>query len=203
MTETASPAPTPTSSEMFVVDTSYECANWRPLVNWILYIPHGIILYGLRILASVVGFIYWLVLLFTGKLNPGLYSIMTMYERYNARASAFLFGYSQDYAPFDFNGGPEDNSAYGQIGLSLPVPPETTSRVAALNFLLAIPHYIVLFFFFIGASVVAFIGWFAVLFTGAWPKGMRDFLVKVSNYYYRVWVYVIMVETNYPKFGIS
>jgi hypothetical protein len=199
MTETASTTP----SEMFVVETPYEIARWRPLVNWILYIPHGIILYGLRILAGVVGLVYWFALLFTGRLNPGLYNILTMYERYNARASAFLFGYSETYAPFDFNGGPADNDAYPQIGLSLPVPPESTSRVAALNWLLAIPHYIVLMIFFIGAAFVAFIGWFAVLFTGAWPQGMRDFLVKVANYYYRVWIYVIMVETSYPKFGIS
>ncbi len=30
-------------------------------------------------------------------------------------------------------------------------------------------------------SVEALIGWFAVLFTGAWPQGMRGFLVQVSN----------------------
>jgi len=56
--------------------------------------------------------------------------------------------------------------------------------------------------YFIGAVVVAIIGWFAVLFTGKWPQGMRGFLVRVSNYYYRVWTYVTMVENKYPKFGL-
>ena len=31
---------------------------------------------------------------------------------------------------------------------------------------------------------------------------MRDFLVRVSNYYYRVWTYVTMVENEYPPFGL-
>ena len=67
---------------------------------------------------------------------------------------------------------------------------------------LAIPHYIVLVVFGIGAFVLAIIGWFAVLFTGAWPQGMRDWLVRLTNYYYRVWSYVVMVDTTYPKFGL-
>ena len=195
------PSP-PADDAFFVVDSPYEVANWRPLVNWILVIPHMIILYGLRILASLVGFVYWLVLIFTGKLHPGMYGIMTMYERYNQRAISFLFGYTEDYAPFDFNMGGADSGAYGPIRVNLPEPPAEQSRVAALNFLLAIPHYIVLAIYAIGAAVVMLIGWFAVLFTGRWPQGMRDFLVKVTNYWLRVWLYVVMVETKYPRFGI-
>ena len=40
---------------------------------------------------------------FTGKQHPSLYGVMVMYERYNARASGFLLGYSETYAPFDFD----------------------------------------------------------------------------------------------------
>lgn len=185
-----------------VVDSPYEVANWRPLVNWVLYIPHAIILYGLQILARVVFLVYWLMLIFTGNLHPGMYGIMAMYERYNARASVFLVGFSETYAPFDFNAGPADNNAYPPVRLTLPAVPASVSRSAALNVFKAIPHYIVLMIFFIGAGVVGIIGWFAVLFTGKWPKGMRDFLVRVSNYQYRVWTYVVMVENTYPKFGL-
>ena len=59
--------------------------------------------------------------------------------------------------------------------------PESVSRSAALNVLKAIPHYIVLMVYFVGAAVVALVGWFAVRFTAAWPQGMRGFLVQVSN----------------------
>jgi hypothetical protein len=195
--------PMPTSNSPYVVvDSPYEIARWRPLVNWLLFIPHGIILQALGALSRVVFFIYWLVLLFTGNLNRGLYGVMVMYERYNARATGFLLGYSEVYAPFDFHTGSSDNDAYPPVRLNLPEPPATASRKSALNILLAIPHYIVIAVFGIGAGVVAIIAWFAVLFTGAWPQGMRDFLVRFANYYYRVWTYVAMVENDYPKFGL-
>ena len=186
-----------------VVDSPYRLARWRPLVNWVLYIPHAIILNALQILARAAFLIYWLMLIFTGKLHPGLYGAMAMYERYNARAGGFLFGFSETYPPFDFNTSTADNGAYPPVRLALPPVPESVPRSAALNVLKAIPHYIVLMIYFVGAAVVAVIGWFAVLFTGTWPRGMRDFLVRVSNYYYRVWTYVTMVDNVYPKFGAS
>ncbi len=185
-----------------VVDSPYELPRWRPLVNWVLYIPHAIILYALQILARAVFLIYWLVLIFTGKLNSGLYSMMAMYERYNARATGFLVGWSQTYAPFEFTTDPSDNNSYPAVRLNLPAVPESVSRSAALNVLKAIPHYILLMIYFIGAAVVAIISWFAVLFTGVWPQGMRAFLVRVSNYQYRIWTYVTMVDNDYPKFGL-
>jgi hypothetical protein len=185
-----------------VVDSPYQLARWRPLVNWILYIPHCLILSALQTLARVVFFVYWLMLIFTGKLHPGLYGVMAMHERYNARAGGFLFGFSERYPPFDFNTATADNGAYSPIRLALPAVPDSVPRLAALNVLKAIPHYIVLVVYFVGAAFVALIGWFAVLFTGQWPASMRGFLVRVSNYYFRVWTYVTMVDNDYPKFGL-
>ena len=189
-------------SEMLVVDSPYEVARWRPLVNWVLYIPHSIVLYPLRAVASAVWFINWVILIFTGRLNAGLYGFMAMYERYNQRAAGFLFGFSEDYAPFDFGMGPADNQAYPPVRVTLPEVPEATPRTAAFNFLLAIPHYIVIALIGIGAFFVLLAGWFAVIVTGAWPQGMRDFLVRFGNYCLRIWAYAAMVTTSYPRFGL-
>jgi hypothetical protein len=185
-----------------IVDSPYELPRWRPLVNWVLYIPHAVILYALQILARVVFLVYWLMLIFTGTLHSGLYSVMAMYERYNARAGGFLVGFSLVYPPFDFVADPSDNNAYPPIRLSLPAVPESVPRSAALNVIKAIPLYIVLMIYIIGAAFVAVAGWFAVLFTGAWPQGMRSFLIRVSNFQFRVWTYVTMVENDYPEFGL-
>ena len=186
-----------------VVDSPYEIANWRPLVHWVLAIPHLAVVNVLQAVARLLFFIYWVIFVFTGNLHRGLYDMLALHERYSARANGFLLGYSEAYPPFDFDMGPEDNGAYPPVTLSLPEPPETPPRVAALNWLLAIPHYLVLVVFGIGAALAAIIAWFAVLFTGAWPSGLRDFVVRVSNYYYRIWSYVVMVENDYPKFGPS
>jgi hypothetical protein len=188
--------------QYLVVESPYELARWRPLVNWVLYIPHGIVLYALQILSRVVFLIYWVMLIFTGKLHPGLYGVMAMYERYNARAGGFLIGYSETYPPFDFTAGAVDNDGYPPIRLTLPESPPEVRRTAAFNVILAIPLYLVAVVYSIGAAVVGIIGWFAVLFTGEWPRGMRDFLVRVSNFYYRVWTYITMVENDYPPFSL-
>jgi hypothetical protein len=185
-----------------VVESPYQVSRWRPLVNVVLYIPHAIILYALQILSRAVYLIYWVMFVFTGRLHSGLYGVMGMYERYNARAGGFLVGFSESYPPFEFGTATQDNGAYPPIRLTLPAVPESVRRSSALNVLKAIPHYVVLMVYFLGAAVVAVIGWFAVLFTGAWPKGMRDFLVRVSNYWYRVWTYVTMIENDYPKFSL-
>lgn len=185
-----------------VVDSPYELARWRPLVNWLAYIPHGIILYALQILGRLAFIVYWVMFVVTGNLHSGLYGVMAMYERYSARATGFLLGYSETYPPFDFSTDTADNGAYAPVRLSLPAVPASVPRSAALNVFKAIPHYIVLMIFFLGAAVVAVIGWFAVLFTGTWPQGMRDFLVRVNNYYLRVWTYITMVQNDYPPFGL-
>lgn len=203
MTTTTTTDPDTHDDGYFVVDSPYEIARWRPLVQWLLFIPHAVISYALRSFACAVAVIYWLVLLFTGRLDRGLYGMMVLYERYESRATGYLVGFSETFPPFDFRAGGADNEAYTPVRLNLPEPPATGSRKLAFNILLAIPHYVVLFVYAIAAVVVAVIGWFAVLFTGRWPQGMRDFLVRVSNYHYRVWLYAAMVHTEYPKFGLS
>jgi hypothetical protein len=190
------------AGEMYVVDSPYEVANWRPLVNWVLVIPHAIIVGALQYVAGVVFLVYWVALIVTGRLYPGMYGFMAMYERYSLRTSSFLLGFTETYPPFDFQMGPSDNGALPPIRVNVPATPQLTPRTAAFNVFLAIPHYVVLFVFGIGAAVIAIIGWFAVLFTGRWPQGWRDFLVRFDNYWLRIWVYVTMVDTTYPRFGL-
>ncbi|MEY4230521.1 MAG: hypothetical protein RLZZ362_1370 [Actinomycetota bacterium] len=197
------PAPVPVPQAYLVVHAPATIEQWRPLVNWALYIPHLIIINGLQVLARAVFVVYWVGFVFTGTLQPGLYGLMVMYERYNARAGGFLLGWSQAYPPFEFATDAADNTSYTDVRLNLPAQPPSVPRSAALNVLKAIPHYVVLIVFFVAAAVVALVAWFAVLFTGAWPAGMRDFLVRVANYQYRVWTYVTMVEHEYPRFGLA
>jgi len=196
------PPPTPNDRAYLVVDSPHELARWRPLVNWLLFIPHALISSALEALAGVAFLVYWLTFLFTGRQHAGLYGAMVMYERYNVRANSFLVGYSQVYPPYDFTTDTSDNDAYPPVHLSLPDVPAATPRSAALNVFKAIPHFVVLLLFFIAAAVVALVAWFAVLFTGRWPQGMRRFLVRVANYYFRVWTYVAMVDNTYPRFAL-
>lgn len=201
MSAMAAPSTSPQET-YFVLESPLEVANWRPLAHWAMYIPHGIVVYVLEIVSQVVFALYWLIVLITGKPHAGLYGFLALFERYNTRSTAFLLGFTEEYAPFDFDTGTRDNGRYPPMRLDLPEPLPEVSRVKVLNVLLAIPHYVVFFVLALGAMVAAIIGWFAVLFTGRWPEGMRSYLVRVTNYYYRIWTYVAMVENDYPRFGL-
>jgi Domain of unknown function (DUF4389) len=68
-----------------------------------------------------------------------------------------------------------------------------------VKWLLAIPHYIVLFFLYIGAIVVVIVAWFAILFTGRYPRGIFDYVEGVIRWHNRVVGYAfILVTDDYP-----
>jgi hypothetical protein len=73
-----------------------------------------------------------------------------------------------------------------------------------VKWLLAIPHYIVLFFLSIGAFVAVVIAWFAILFTGRYPRGLFDFVVGTQRWFVRVAAYAFLLTTDrYPPFRLD
>ncbi len=73
-----------------------------------------------------------------------------------------------------------------------------------VKWILAIPHYIVLFFLYIGAIFVVIAAWFAILFTGRYPRGMFDYLVGVGRWTNRVVAYAhVLVTDRYPPFRLA
>jgi hypothetical protein len=73
-----------------------------------------------------------------------------------------------------------------------------------VKWLLAIPHYIILFFLAIAAFVCVVISWFAILFTGRYPRGLFDFVVGVMRWGNRVQGYALVLITDrYPPFRLG
>jgi hypothetical protein len=73
-----------------------------------------------------------------------------------------------------------------------------------VKWFLAIPHYIILSFLWIAAVVSVVIAWFAILFTGRYPKGLFDFIVGVYRWSLRVAAYAVLLTTDrYPLFSLD
>ena len=73
-----------------------------------------------------------------------------------------------------------------------------------VKWFLAIPHYIVLFFLYLAVIVVVIAAWFAILFTGRYPRGIFNFVEGVIRWHNRVVGYAfILVTDRYPPFSLS
>jgi hypothetical protein len=73
-----------------------------------------------------------------------------------------------------------------------------------VKWLLAFPHYVVLFFLWIAALAVVIVAWFAILFTGRYPRGMFDFVEGVIRWNNRVIAYAwVLVTDRYPPFRLT
>ncbi len=73
-----------------------------------------------------------------------------------------------------------------------------------VKWLLAIPHYIVLFFLGFAAFFAVILAWFAILATGQYPRALFDFMVGVGRWWLRVVAYAFLLVTDrYPPFSLS
>ncbi|MGZ4245086.1 MAG: DUF4389 domain-containing protein [Solirubrobacteraceae bacterium] len=72
-----------------------------------------------------------------------------------------------------------------------------------VKWFLAIPHYIVLFFLTVGAVLAVIGAWFAILFTGRYPRGLFDYVEGVLAWHNRVAGYAaILITDEYPPFAL-
>ncbi|MDH5293628.1 MAG: DUF4389 domain-containing protein [Acidimicrobiia bacterium] len=73
-----------------------------------------------------------------------------------------------------------------------------------VKWLLAIPHYIVLAVLAIGAILAIIAAWFAILFTGRYPRALFDYVVGVGRWALRVQAYATLLITDrYPPFSLQ
>jgi len=117
--------------------------------------------------------------------------------RFTNRVTAYLLLLDDHYPSTD-----EEQAVH----LELPYPDarQLNRWLPLVKWLLAIPHYIVLFFIGIGAVVAVIVAWFAILFTGRYPRGLFDFVVGAMRWSNRVTGYAtVLVTDEYPPFSLQ
>ena len=118
--------------------------------------------------------------------------------RFGGRVAAYLFLLTDQYPSTV-----EEQSVHLEIDYP-DVENDLNRWMPLVKWLLAIPHYIVLFFLAIAAIFAWIIAWFAILVTGRYPRALFDFIVGVGRWGLRVDAYAFLLVTDrYPPFSLS
>lgn len=155
------------------VETPERLENWRPLVQWILAIPHLIIAGALGYVSGAISVITWFAIVFTGKLPASLANFQVFILRYSTRAQLYAGFLYSSYPPFTFD---MTSDEPGGSPVSLTVRPVLTDRnrlTVGLRFIWAIPAALYLMVIGFVGALAWFAAFFAVLFTGKWPESLR------------------------------
>jgi len=117
---------------------------------------------------------------------------------FGTRVSAYLALLRDEYPSTD-----EDQAVH--VGIPYPDATRDLNRwLPLIKWFLATPHYIVLCFLCTAACFCVIIAWFAILFTGRYPRSLFDFVVGVFRWWLRVAAYALLLTTDrYPPFSLS
>jgi hypothetical protein len=174
-------------------------ARWRPLLHWLLVIPHAFALLFVGLAAYIVVAISWFAVLFTGRYPEGMFNFVAGTFRWSNRVLAYQYWMTEDYPPFTLDDVPDYPARtrfdYPEGGIARWRP--------LVHWLLAIPHIIVIYFLFIAEWIVLLIAFFAVLFTRQWPRSMFDFTVGIVRWRTRVVGYYLWMTEEYPPFALE
>jgi hypothetical protein len=119
-------------------------------------------------------------------------------QRFGNRVGAYLALMDDRYPATD---------QHQSVQLDYPYPDaerDLNRWLPLVKWLLALPHYFVLFALDIAALVVLIVVWFAILFTGRYPRGLFDFVEGVIRWHNRVIAYALVLVTDrYPPFRLA
>jgi Domain of unknown function (DUF4389) len=162
-------------------------------VKWLLAVPHYIALWALGIAASVVLFISWFAVLFTGRYPRGMFDFLVGYERWRQRVAAYLLLQVDEYPPFSM----EDDRSY-PVRFEASYPERIARWRPLVHWLLVIPYLIVAAVIGLAAYLGVIIAWFAILFTGRYPQAIFDLVTIALRWSARATMYWYFMVEPYP-----
>jgi uncharacterized protein DUF4389 len=116
--------------------------------------------------------------------------------RWRTRAVAYTMLLVDPYPPFG------DGEYPTTFEVADPVGPRDRVSVG-FRLILAIPHFIVLFFIILAWWITSIFAWFAILITGRYPSGLYEFAVGSMRWLLRFESYMLLLVDEYPPFSFD
>lgn len=186
---------------VLTVRTPERVNNWRPLIQWLLALPHLVVSWALSYLSGAVAVVSWFAIVFTGRLPEGLANVQAMVIRYSTRASLYAGFLHDSYPPFEFAATPNEP---GGTAVEVWLRPSLYQRnrvSVGFRLILAIPALLYAMAIGIVGAVCWFLAFFAVLFTGRWPAGLHAWVTGSQRVSLRLNVYLSLLTDQYPPYS--
>ncbi|HSV77176.1 MAG TPA: DUF4389 domain-containing protein [Bacteroidales bacterium] len=162
-------------------------------------LPHLFLLFFVGIWGSILGFIAFWMILFTGKYPQSMFEFQVGYLRWYLRVNARIANVADGYPAFGIKG--TDDKTLFEVEY-----PERISRGLVLvrlffgAFFVYLPHFFVLFFRGLWVAILEFLAWWIVLFTGTYPLTFHEWVVGQLRWTTRVSLYMGYMTDKYPPF---
>jgi hypothetical protein len=151
---------------------------------------------------SIIGALFMvtlLMILFRQRYPRWWFDFALELNRFSARVGAYLALLTDEYPSTV-----EEQRVHLEFDYPEDVERDLNRWLPLVKWFLAIPHFVVLFFLWIGAFFVVVVAWFAIVFTGRYPRGLFDFVVGVGRWSLRVYAYAFLLITDrYPPFALD
>lgn len=173
----------------------------RTLLGWLyIGIPNGFLMFFVGIWAGILGFVAFWIVLFTGKYPENFFLFQIKFINWSLRLSAAMTHLVDGTPAIGINGTSE------KVFLEVERPEKINQLLVLVRiifgiFYVAIPHGFCLFFRAIGAGVLMFLSWWAILITGKYPEKWHAFAVGTSRWTSRLQLYMGFFTDTYPPFS--
>ena len=147
-------------------------------------------------IAFVLAIVSWFTIVIASEHYTPIRRYTRFYLRWRVRSLAYLMLLVDAYPPFG-------DSPY-PAALVFVEPDQPRDRLTvALRLVVAIPHFIVLFFVCVLWWVTAVVAWLLILITGRYPQGLYDFGAGALRWLIRVEAYLLLMIDEYPPFSLT
>jgi hypothetical protein len=145
--------------------------------------------------AFLLAIVSWFTIVLGGEHIAGIRQYTRFYLRWRVRALSYLMLLQDRYPPF--------GDALYPASLTADDPAAPRNRMTVgFRLLIAVPHYIALFFVLCAWWVTTVVAWFAILITARYPQGLYNFGVGALRWLLRVEAYLLLMVDEYPPFTL-
>lgn len=182
----------------FEVEYPAGLSRWKTFLRGFLILPAFIVWGAVGYISEGAMFAGWVAVFLKRRYPAWLFRAGTNAVAFGARTSAYGLLLTDRYPSFSPEGSP--------VVLEYDEPPQgqlSRWRVLFWKLLLLVPHFFVLSFLFVAVFAVTVIAWFAILFTGRYPRGLFGFVTGVMRWYLRTVGYLASYTDGFPPFALS